>query len=59
MKTVLLIIANAMCGFGLLNAVCYGTGDEPLSIGRTACVVAVFVVMVCGGLFAVVAGHKS
>lgn len=59
MKTVLLILANALCGLGLLTAVCWGTGNEPLSGGRAACVVAVFAVTVCGGLFAVVAGPKS
>lgn len=59
MKTVLLILANALCGFGLLTTVCWGTGNEPLSGVRAACVVVVFAAMVCGGLFVVVAGSKS
>ena len=59
MKTVLLILLNALCGFILLNAVCWGTGNEQLSGVRAACVVTVFSVMVCGGLFAVVVGSKS
>lgn len=59
MKTVLLILANALCGLGLLSAVCWGTGNEQLSCVRAACVVVVFAAMVCGGLFVVVAGSKS
>lgn len=59
MKTVLMILANTLFGVVMLTAACWGTGDEPLSCGRAACVVAVFAVMVCGGLFAVVAGTKS
>ena len=59
MKTVLLILANALCGLGLLSAVCWGPGNEQLSGVRAAGVVVVFAAMVCGGLFVVVAGSKS